>query len=1273
MGLAASASYPPFRNDGPEPDAPTPRVTLGAAALVALSVHATPAAAQATARCGSDISGSFPTGVLCQPAIGTAAVLGTLPGATFGGITASSLRAFGRQASASVTVDGATITNSATVSNAHGVQAQVTGAPGDATVTFSGGATGITLTGATALDGANALNNTAGAASISVTAGTALQITNLVNGNDHDGLDANNTGGGNASIVHNGTGQISVVGGNGVHGRAVGAGTISATVGSGVSIIVDNTNGVADPADPGLEAGKANHAGIWARTVGSGAITIDNGASIRSIDENAFGILGWGGTGAVSIRNTGAITTDGTAGSALRAAATTSGDITIVNRGALTTTGIQGHGIYVSGGATDGNIAVENHGTLTVGSPANAGDAEGSRAIYVIARGASNAQVTGSGDIAVRGAPTSGRGYGIIMSAVNGTSMVDYSGNITVVGNGAGAIRAHSNTNATTVDYHGGKLETFNANANGIYATNDSATAPVTVRASGTIVTHADNGGGDGSGGGSFGLQATTLGGPVSIDFQGGQIDVNGSGAGIVAGSGFSGGTGAGSVTVRNAGAILARGATQRGMRSFSSTGAQQITNTGSIQTRGVADSQGILAQATAAAPITVANSGGIQTVGNNASGIEATTQGTVDVTSTGPISAGWGTSAGIRVGGAAQAVQNGAGLSALSDVAVAADNGAAGSLVLRNTGAMTGVVTAATSATQIANAGAWNLRRFIDGSGTGVRDTWQLAVANLGASGANSVDNSGTLSLAPQPVGTAATRSPADAIATFDATGAYLPLGQSANAPVLGGAVQGQLLGVRTFTNSGTVDVAGGGTAVGNVLVITGGQTPGADGGGTFVSNGGALKLNTVLNEGGAASRSDMLVVDATATGPGGPTRIAVNNVGGAGALTNGAGIALVELTNKAPSASDPNAFALNGRAVAGVYEYRLFRGDQAGANPDVWYLRSERSPEPTPTPQALYRPEVAAYLANQRLAGQMFVHSLHDRLGEPQYVESQGFDRAEDKPRAGWLRAVGNWQGSRSKDGVYKTSTDSFLLHGGLELAKWHLGSETDRAHAGLMASYGNARTDADAAGNAFHARGKVEGWSVGAYGTWYQNDENRLGAYVDTWFQYGWFTNRVEGDLLPSVRYHAQGLALSGEAGYAVPLRDGWVVEPQAQLIYVDYNEDDVTEPNGTRVNGADSSGVITRLGVRTHRTYDRADGRKYQPYLTVNWWYSDTDSNIAFNQIPVGTLYPHNRMELKLGLNADLGKGRTAWANVSGSWGQQNYYQYAARVGFKYTWK
>lgn len=449
----------------------------------------------------------------------------------------------------------------------------------------------------------------------------------------------------------------------------------------------------------------------------------------------------------------------------------------------------------------------------------------------------------------------------------------------------------------------------------------------------------------------------------------------------------------------------------------------------------------------------------------------------------------------------------------------------------------------------------------------------------------------------------------------------------------------------------------------------------------------GSVVALNTFLAGDGAPS--DLLVISGTATGQ---SALRISNTGGPGALTQASGIKVVDAVSGGTTAA--SAFTLAGRAVAGPYEYRLFRGGTAAGEADNWYLRSEKDPEPPPPvppdpgppgpvppgpppeppqpPKPLYRPEVAAYLANQRLAGQMFVHSMHDRLGEPQYIETQQFENEDDKRRALWLRMTGKWDKTHSKDGEFDVSSDMFLLQGGGDLAQWKLGSETDRLHLGAMAGFGNSRSTARADGNPYKARGSVEGYSVGIYGTWFENNETKLGTYVDTWFQYGWFKNKVEGDDLPQVKYDARGWAVSGEVGYAFKLRNDWVLEPQAQLIYLRYDQDSVAEANGTSVGRADSNGTIGRLGMRAHRTYEMKNGRKIQPFVTVNWWHTDTDSSVSFNQLPVGSLYPRDRYELKLGVHADFTKGWTGWTNVAGSWGAQDYRQYAARIGVKYTW-
>ena len=217
------------------------------------------------------------------------------------------------------------------------------------------------------------------------------------------------------------------------------------------------------------------------------------------------------------------------------------------------------------------------------------------------------------------------------------------------------------------------------------------------------------------------------------------------------------------------------------------------------------------------------------------------------------------------------------------------------------------------------------------------MRDTLRVAIADLGDGPNNSFTNNGTLRL---PAVTGAT--------TLDSTGQYLPLGNPNNAMALGGPLQGHLIGVTTFTNSGIIDLQSNPVA-GDVLVITGDARPavahapiaGVPGPGTFISNGGTLRLDTVLNEGGAATRSDTLVVDGTSVGAGGPTSMAIRNAGGGGALTVGDGILVVQVLNPARSAS--GAFSLSGGSItAGAFDYFLFKDGVTQGSQGNWYLRS-------------------------------------------------------------------------------------------------------------------------------------------------------------------------------------------------------------------------------------------------------------------------------------------------------------------------------------------
>jgi outer membrane autotransporter protein len=973
----------------------------------------------------------------------------------------------------------------------------------------------------------------------------------------------------------------------------------------------------------------------------------------------------------------------------------------------------------------------------------------------------------GSNSTVIQACANAGCGFG---PGPDGNATITATGNLTgVFGNSGFGLDAVAGGNGTaTVTYNGGTINlTGGSFSSGIFASGGGDATITTMPGTAVTLNLTSTGSAgieafSGSGATLANVQSTiqvtgpatppvsdlrfqptgirlqsNAGGSAEVDYTGPGITVHGGG-----GQGISAISRSGSVTVNASGPIVADGSDAVGILADSGTLRNAISggNPPALTTG--------LVQVTASNVSTPGQYGTAISANGGSGGVTVNTSGSIiggwqataftspatpllpgrppaSVTPLGNISSISGLpAAGVFLSangaGTAMLTNNGGSIGALSDLAIVGNSGNA---QVTNNGTITGFVKFTGDNNNIVNNGTFNLRHFadttgnVDASGNGVRDTVRVAVSDLGP---GTFTNNGTLTL---PAVTGAT--------TLDSTGQYLPLGNPNNAMALGGPLQGHLIGVTMFSNSGIIDLQSN-PAAGDVLVITGARQAGMAGLGTFISNGGSLKLDTVLNEGGAATQSDTLVVDGTSVGPQGATQTFIRNAGGAGALTVGDGILVVEVLDKTRSAV--GAFSLGNVVEAGPFDYRLFQGGFSPGSTGNWYLRNDfggsvqppippiEPPNPlppTPPPEPLppgvafpiIGPRLATYGVVQPLARQLgldILGTLHERGGdtfEPDCVATAAAAElptkkpAEDLPTkkpgpalvtcplfspSVWGRFFGGTLNDRYQAFADPRADGNFWgFQGGIDLLRGSLiAGHYERA--GLFAAYGNTNANVDglvtnpAATAYILARtGSVnlDAWSGGAYWT----HVGPSGWYLDGVLQGTSYSGHATTPFtsLPSDGW---GFLGSLEAGYPIPLRF-WprlVLEPQAQIIWqhVEFSQ----KFDGIETIGLGStSGWTGRLGLLAQSTIVTDSGQVWQPYVRANLW-QDWGANAATTFHPSPIQVPLKEGATRL----EFAGGATVKVNPNWSFFGQAGYQFAVaqsnvrrngftgNIGLRYTW-
>ena len=1174
--------------------------------------------------------------------------------------------------SVTLNVDNVTMTKTGASVNTSGLYLRTDTT--DATGTITSNAQ-ITLTGTAGRTEGILLESFNGYSSLHLQAGSGTSSQILVNSTSGNGAGARVVGVKGVSITTDVGTSIQVIGststsGGKIYGIHVGSGSAQAVINNGGTIQTNGYNGhailIESPKAEITNTGNItisgpNSYGIYTnqQTGTSSESWISNSADIVTTSFESDGIrIDQAGsvTNTATVINSGKITTSGLVSFGIdvsQMVSTASGSITVQNQGDIKTTGGgNAYGIGVNQSVDNGtmgvtnNAQVETQGSYSYGIYArqtNAADSAvtvmnndeintlgtGAHAVYIYQRDNANStidvtssstgvietqgneahgifadarssgltQVSNAGQITTTGSTS--RGIYVSASPLSGTGgavEVSNTGSIQTDGADADGIRVNSVGTDELKVLQGATGNITTLDARGIHVTAD--TGDVLVTASGNITTGQATATTH-----NHGIDAGSNSGKTEVEFSNGTIKVVGTNTG-----------GGNAIGI----AAWDRGSTNSSVQAYINLGSGAIVDA----TEGVL---GLQIRSNGTGQIDIAS--GAQVHGGLLGGVQLTGTGT-----------GIGT----------YTLNNAGEIDAMSDLAVLSSAPAGSTLSITNDGTITGYLRGGAEDTTFTNnsSNSWNLRNFADTDGDGVRDTKAVAVSDFGAGNDTYINTAtGTLRLAAVSGET-----------TTVTTGEYIPAGalSSSNA----GIVHGQLLNLNRFENAGTIDLSANGLA-GDVLVITGGTTPGTDGGGLYISNGGSLIVDTHLNEGGVNSLSDVLVVDNVQMGSG-ATRIIVNPmIGSTGGLTIDDGIKIVEVMGT----QDAGSFVLDAPVTYGAFEYILVQGTLPG-NESHWHLQNYDTTSSNNNwwwdwaNRALWNPNIGSYLGNQYAAATMFNQNILDRR-----------DSTRSPDQTIWMRSNYNRAQSDILNGKQEVTIKTGLLQIGADLI------QQDNLVAGVYAGYGHSDIDNKSRQTGTSADGKVNGYQVGVYGSWLP--DNNVGLFADVWAYYAWYDNKLSGAAQYSTtKYDSTGYALSGEIGYGFELSQqengrSWILEPHAQLIYTHVDADDFYDSLGTWYSSNKGSGIQTRLGARLYG--QNAPGQHgVNPFIEANWLHNNLDSGVSLNGYQVSSDIGKNVGEVKIGLQGQVTDRLSVWGHVGAQRGSESFERYEFQLGLGWQW-
>jgi outer membrane autotransporter protein len=336
------------------------------------------------------------------------------------------------------------------------------------------------------------------------------------------------------------------------------------------------------------------------------------------------------------------------------------------------------------------------------------------------------------------------------------------------------------------------------------------------------------------------------------------------------------------------------------------------------------------------------------------------------------------------------------------------------------------------------------------------------------------------------------------------------------------------------------------------------------------------------------------------------------------------------------------------------------------------------------------IYTPTVPAYVQMPVVdmeLGYTTLGTLHERRGENQTLawDECGTCGSDTKGQT-WGRIFGKHLEQNGKTRL-NMDTDMYGFQFGHDF-KIKRTDEGGHRLTGAYLAYGHADTDFSdryraengvVSADKYTGNGKTNAVSLGVTHTRYAPN----GSYLDLVGQLSYLRNKYNSRDGYQASQNGWGAALSAEVGrpYAISKHTageaGWLLEPQAQLIYqyVDLNDFN----DGVRqVNEKGQHGLRGRVGVRLAHNA-QASEKNYQTktfYAVANVWHDFINSkSVGIGRDNLSEKYASTWGEVGVGVQFPVGKHSYLYADAryERDLGSSKREGYRGTIGFKHTWK